>query len=249
MMSVEEIHEYYKNAFDSKSYSRYCSIANNILRKINITPDTCVLDYGCGTGILSHYLCEKYNCNIDAFDLSKDEIENAEVAWKDDKINWKTIENFDFPFEKYDIIISSQVIEHVHNVGNYLCRINSMLKSEGMLIIGLPNILNFRYLYTQLRFSNKLGGGISKKALLHYDKGINHINAWDSAHFITLLASCGFEMIDYLPTEGVAIPIFNFFNKKIGYLDRKNKGIFKNLCYTMHYTFKKVKYVNIGNFD
>ncbi len=94
-----------------------------------------------------------------------------------------------------------------------------------------------------------LGGGISREKLSDYDKGVDHINAWDSMHFITLLASCGFEMIDYLPTEGVAVPIFNFLNKRIGYLDKKNKSIFRNLCYTMHYTFRKVKYVKINNFD
>lgn len=248
-MTIEEIHEYYQKSFDRKGGSRYFSIADKILRKLNITQDTYVLDYGCGTGILSHYLYEKYSCNIDAVDLSKKEVQNAESAWENDKVNWLATEDFDFPLEKYDIIISSQVIEHVHNVGNYLCRINSMLKPDGMLIIGLPNNLNFRFLYTQWRFSNKLGVGVSKDKLEHYDKGMDHINAWDSVHFVTLLASCGFEMIDYVPMEGVAIPIFQFLNRKIGYLDKKNKGIFKNLRYTMYYTFKKVKFVKINNFD
>ncbi len=248
-MTVNEIHEYYQKSFASKSCSRYYSIANNIMNKMNITKDTYVLDYGCGTGILSHYLYEKYGCTIDAVDISEAEIQNAESAWKDDSINWIVTENFDFPLEKYDIIISSQVIEHVHNVGNYLYRINSMLKPGGKLIIGLPNNLNFRYLYTQWKFSNQLGGGLSKEMLSRYDKGMDHINAWDSAHFVTLLASCGFEMLEYLPTEGVAIPIFHFLKKKIGYLDKKNKGIFKNLCYTMYFVFQKVKVVKIKEFD
>ena len=78
---------------------------------------------------------------------------------------------------------------------------------------------------------------------------MDHINAWDSVHFVTLLASCGFEMIDYLPTEGVAIPFLHFMHRKIGYLDKRNRGIFKNFCYTMHYTFKKVKYVKINDYD
>ena len=248
-MTSEEIRKYYKEAFDNRGHSRYRSIADKILSNMKWTENTTVLDYGCGTGILSHYIYEKYHCNIDAVDISKEEIENAELTWKDDKTNWILSENFDFPSQRYDIILSSQVIEHVHNVGNYLCRINSMLKENGILIIGLPNVLNFRYFYTQFRFSKKLGGDISKKMLLEYDKGMHHINAWDSFHFITLLASCGFEMIDYFPTEGVAIPIFNLGNKSIGYMDKKNKGIFKNMCYTMHYTFKKVKFVNINNFD
>lgn len=93
------------------------------------------------------------------------------------------------------------------------------------------------------------GGGLSKEMLSRYDKGMDHINAWDSAHFVTLLASCGFEMLEYLPTEGVAIPIFHFLKKKIGYLDKKNKGIFKNLCYTMYFVFQKVKVVKIKEFD
>lgn len=249
MMTSDEIHEYYRSSFDNRSYSRYFSIANNILSNINIDCDSNVLDYGCGTGILSHYLYEKFGCNVDAVDLSKEEVQNAESAWKDDGIRWIVMENFDFPHEKYDIIISSQVIEHVHNVGNYICRINAMLKQDGKLIIGLPNNLNFRFLYTQWKASNKLLGGVSQKILACYDKGMDHINAWDSVHFVTLLASCGFEMIDYLPTEGVAIPFLHFMHRKIGYLDKRNRGFFKNFCYTMHYTFKKVKYVKINDYD
>ncbi len=163
MMTDKEIHEYYQTSFYGDKCGRYFRIANSIISKMNITHNTYVLDYGCGTGIFSHYLFEKYGCNIDAVDISKNEIENAKSAWQKDKVNWIVAENFDYPFEKYDIIISSQVIEHVHNVGNYLCRINFMLKPDGRLIIGLPNNLNFRYLYTQWRFSNEFGGGYKQR--------------------------------------------------------------------------------------
>lgn len=142
-------------------------------------------------------------------------------------------------------------VEVIHKYYETVFDSKKMHKWLGVMIklIGLPNCSNFRYIFTQFRFNKKLGRDISKEMLSHYDKGMNHINAWDSFHFITLLASCGFEMLDYLPTEGVAIPMFEFHSKKMGYLDKENKGIFKNLCYTMHYVFQKVKFVDIGNFD
>ena len=90
--------------------------------------------------------------------------------------------------------------------------------------------------------------------LIEYDKGVDHINAWDTYHFVTLLASCDFAMENYIPTEGVVVPrlrIFNIFHRKKGgiYVDRMNRRMFRNLCYTQHFMFRKVKDVKIRNTD
>lgn len=185
---------------------------NDVFKHINLSENSKVLDYGTGTGILSHAISQKYGCEIDAIDISREAVEGAADAWSDDKINWIWLDEFDFPCENYDLIISSQVIEHIHNVGNYLKAINNMLKRDGVLMIGTPNALHFGYLWRQLRCREDRLVAWSRQMLSDYDKGMDHINAWDTYHFITLLASCGFEMIHFFPTEGVVIPRWKFLN-------------------------------------
>lgn len=243
--SVNEIRNYYDICFNTKA-SRYSRVVNDLITEDLITSNSKILDYGCGTGLFSHYLYKKIGCKIDAVDISKDEIEGAKTAWNDDNINWMIMEDFTFPKEEYDLIISSQVIEHIHNVGNYLSVINKMLKENGVLYIGTPNVQTPAFLYRQLRLNNKKLSAWSEKMLAQYDKGMDHINSWDTYHFTTLLASCGFKLEQFMPAEGVpyAIPMFGG-----GYMDKLNKRILKNLCYTQHFIFKKVKYIEIKDTD
>lgn len=224
-MTTLEIHDYFSKAFTKSNSGRYYRIVHELLPDIEIGRDTFILDYGCGTGILAHYIAQEYHCHIDAVDIAKEILDEAQAAWPNDDIRWIETEKFDFPEKKYNLIFSSQVIEHVHNVGNYLEKINFMLKDDGQLIIGLPNTANPYFFFYQMLFNEKRAKKISKDMLEHYDKGMHHINAWDALHFTNLLASCGFMLEKYIPTEGIAlfpIPPFN-----IKYLDKKIKGRLK----------------------
>ncbi len=80
-----------------------------------------------------------------------------------------------------------------------------MIKDDGYLLIGLPNIVNLNFLISQMFFSNKRALRLSKNIINNYNKAGDHINGWDPTHFTILLASCGFELIKYLPTEGTPI--------------------------------------------
>lgn len=252
--TVTEVKQYYESCFSDQAsrYSRMMNILDAFIKS-----DSKILDYGCGTGLISHHLYKKYKCKIDAVDVSEDEITSAKKAWNSDHVNWITMDEFSFPDEKYNLIISSQVIEHVHNVGNYLCRINCMLQKDGFLLIGLPNVAQLGLLWRQLRITQRSLKDWSNKMLLEYNKGMNHINAWDTYHFVTLLASCGYALEKFFPCEGVVIPrIFSVSRFKKGtvqrgglYLDKMNKGPLKNLCYTQLFLFKKVKKINISNTD
>ncbi len=255
--SKKEILDYYEGVFNDKN-SRYSRMVNELFPNCSITPETRILDYGCGTGVISHYLYNFFKCKIDAVDISEDEIEGAKNCWNNDKINWITLKEFSFPEEEYDLIISSQVIEHIHNVGNYLSVINKMLKHNAKFFLGTPNVMNFPYFSRQLSLKQDRLIDWSKTMLTTYDKAVDHINAWDTYHFVTLMASCGFELETFLPTEGCPFPRFRVFTfipnakKKRQwaiYLDKQNKSIFKNLCYTQYFIFKKVKKIEIQNND
>lgn len=193
------------------------------------------LDYGCGWGHYSKAISEK-GYDVTGIDLSSNEIEICKVLYKDNNLihfSNESIQNL--PSNYFDYVLSSQVIEHVHNCGNYLNEINRVLKVNGKLIISTPNIVAPRFIFSLL--SPKLEKNlieISKKINNEYDKTHNHINGWDPVHFTNLVSTVGFTLVKFMPAEGVPFPFRKPFKP---YLYFKNR--LKNLCYTMIFIFEK----------
>ena len=97
-----------------------------------------VLDYGCGWGHFSIAMRDKGN-KVTAVDYSQNEIDICHLVWgKQDSIEYLNKPISDFHDNSFDCVLSNQVIEHVHNVGNYLSEINRVLKINGLLVISLP---------------------------------------------------------------------------------------------------------------
>ena len=201
-----------------------------------------VLDYGCGWGALSIAIRDKGN-TVSAIDLSQNEIDICDIGWGEQAdLSFKCGSTQEFSDQTFDLVLSSQVIEHVHNVGNYLSEINRVMRDNGTLVISLPNVMNPRFFLPMLRGDmNSWLKKFSNTMLGIYDKGSHHINAWDPYHFVTMLASVGFRLEKYVPTEGIALPF-----KKNLYLSSKRLS---NLSYTMTYQFTKVKEAKIANLD
>lgn len=239
--------EYEKSIFSDKNgrYSKLEQILPSNASTVRI------LDYGCGLGCVSEFFSKKYESRIDAVDISSEEVKKAKLVYgRNEKITFMDLTQFDFPKAEYDLIFSSQVIEHVHNPGIYLSRINKMLKENGVLIIGLPNLVNRRELSLIKHYNMDYALRHSKNMVQNYNKASDHINGWDPHHFITLLASCGFELEKYIPAEGVPrhilVDYIPFIGSVIGrYGDKSNRGFSKNLSYTMLFRFKKVKEIEI----
>jgi hypothetical protein len=127
-----------------------------------------------------------------------------------------------------------------------------MLKQDGYLIIGLPNIITPFFIWSTFFISTNRLIHHSKEMLIKYNKAKNHINAWDAYHFVTLLASCGFELEQYVPIEGVTqpyliwrkIPIIGKYLPQ--YTNKMNRGNTGNWSYSMFFRFRKVKNVIIS---
>ncbi|WP_169777295.1 class I SAM-dependent methyltransferase [Campylobacter mucosalis] len=240
------VYMYYKSVFSNK---RDRHVQMQTLFPGNLNKTSKILDYGCGMGGVSQLFYDKYNCQVDGVEISENELMKARMAFGDNNnLRFILLDDFVFPEKTYDLIFSSQVIEHVHNVGNYLSKINSMLKDDGYLLIGLPNIVNINYLINLVLFSQKRAIKHSQNMINNYNKANHHINGWDPVHFVTLNASCGFELVKYIPTEGTPI---SFFLHKIPFIGKYiyNLPLTTRLSYTMFFLFKKVKDVQIGQND
>lgn len=99
-----------------------------------------VLDYGCGTGWLSNQL-SKY-AEVTGIDISDKAILLAskkypQVSFIAFDASSKEVEKLGN--KKFDIIVSSEVIEHIENQSGYFDNMMSFLKAKGLLVLTTPN--------------------------------------------------------------------------------------------------------------
>lgn len=153
----------------------------NLLNKVNLKPKT-IVEVGCGAGHVLSYLNKSLN-NIElyGFDIAPD----ASKFWK--KIKDRRIKFFleDFllnkEIKKYDLLIMLDVIEHLPNPFEFLSSIN---KRADHYIFHIPLDLSALSV-------------LREKPLLYVRKKVGHIHYYTKNIALSLLAECGYKIIDY----------------------------------------------------
>lgn len=112
----------------------------NLVERANTTK---LLDLGCGGGEFTIELGERIGV-VEAFgvELSQDAARRAEE--KGIGI-FRSDLNERFPIERdvFDVVVSIQVIEHLHNTDNFIKECYRVLRSGGYAIISTPNLAGF----------------------------------------------------------------------------------------------------------
>ncbi len=98
-----------------------------------------IIDVGCGLGYLT-YALRKENYNVTGVDISEDAIINAKSKFGD---YYRTLDIFNETetSKKYDVVILTEVIEHVHNPEVFINQLSKLLKQNGKIIVTTPNKL------------------------------------------------------------------------------------------------------------
>lgn len=212
-----------------------------------------LLDYGCGWGYISRH-ASLMGWQVTASDISENELAIARLMHEKSRINKEIIYSH-CPIESYspgtyDVVISIEVIEHVHNPGLYLSRINNVLKHGGKLIISIPNIMTIDTIFSHLykTFTEGLYK-TSQKTLSTYHKAHDHIHSWDALHFTRLLSSLGFQLESYTPMEHWPLPPFLKKIDKPILAILRNIPRFQNFRYSLLFVFTKVNEANISAYD
>lgn len=125
-----------------------------------------VLDVGCGGGYLSEAVAA-LGYNVTGIDTSESSIESARVhARKSElKIDYRVCSVFEicFPDNTFDVVIASDVLEHVGDVSRALAEIHRVLKPGGKLVFDCLN-RSFRAIYFVWFVMQELLGIIPKGA-------------------------------------------------------------------------------------
>lgn len=245
LLSSEEIEVFvkgYKADIEHAKNGRYSDL-------IKLVPEGQYgLDYGCGWGAFTIMMTEKGNTMVGQ-DLDENEVRISKFVWgESDSHRFTSSPISAFEDGSFDFVTSCQVIEHTHNPGMYLHNINRVLKVGGELIISVPNIVNPRYMLPLV--SKNLEKNIlthSKQMASDYVKQRDHIQGWEPLHFTRLLASVGFEVVKYMPSEGVPLPSKLAKLKIPLYIFPKSR--LRQLSYTMIFKVKKISTSNIGVYD
>ena len=201
------------NRFDEASKTwdlRPASIAlanacvKNINEVIKLKDDAKILEYGCGTGLVSFGLSNDTN-SVLGMDYSDGMVEQFNKKVKDTNFsNIKAIkhniEEEDLPQDEFDLIVINMSLHHIKDTNMFASKVYKALTNNGYLCI---NDLD------------KEDGTFHKK---HNNEGVYHFG-FDKNELENSLKNLGFKIIDYKIVhtdirEDREFPIFNLIAQK-----------------------------------
>ena len=133
--------------------------ADKMISEMEIAPDKTVLEIGCGTGRVAHFIAEKTGMNILGTDLCEPFVEEANRNYATDKLKFEVLD-FNKPVQvagrKFDYIVGNGILHHLYdNLDQVLATMRDLLNTNGKIIFWEPNLYNpyiyFIFSYESLR--------------------------------------------------------------------------------------------------
>jgi len=107
-----------------------------------------VLDIGCQYGVFSFYLAER-GAAVTGMDISEKWVKRckreAAARYPDKEFDFLVGDAQDLPFEdeSFDVVVCTEVVEHVDFAGNVIAEIHRILTQDGILVLGTPNTASY----------------------------------------------------------------------------------------------------------
>ena len=174
-----------------------------------------ILDVACGVGALSFYFASQ-GATIKGIDISQRAINICQKtqkfliqknkAFKKMEFERVSIEQFKSK-EKFDLVICSEIIEHVKNDDLFLQKIHQQLKKNGILYLSTPSPENILY---------------QKGKLNQFDKEVGHLRRYTQKEIIEKLEKNNFKI---KKNKKIESPLRNLlFNSRIAFLNKFIRG-------------------------
>ena len=114
-------------------------IAHSMIQEITLTPDIDVMDFGCGTGLLTFSL-QPLVRSITGVDSSQGMLDVFKTKIKEQNLNnikaeFIDLDNGDVLTGSYNLIVSSMTLHHIKNIAPLLEQFYSILLPSGQLAV------------------------------------------------------------------------------------------------------------------
>ena len=156
-----------------------------------------LLDVGSSTGIIDNYLSRAF-AEVTGIDIDTRAVEHAKKAFANESLHFCTGDamSLDFPENSFDVVICSQIYEHVPDARQMMDQIFRVLKPEGVCYFAAGNRLSIEEHHYKLPFLSVIPRPLGHlylrmagKGKYYYEK---HLSYWGLQ---SLVAS--FDIIDY----------------------------------------------------
>jgi len=125
--------------FASRMYQEHIA---RYLFASQLTKDKHVLDIGCGVGYGSQFLAQRGAASVCAFDISEEAVNHGNIYYAHPNLKLSVGNAEDFAFDnQFDVAVSFELIEHVHQAEKVLQCIHRALKPGGILVMSTPRAL------------------------------------------------------------------------------------------------------------
>lgn len=182
---------------------------NNTIRYdlVDLIPDVrgIILDVGCASGATMKYLFDLGAVDVKGIDVSEESLAVARNSGFD--VYKIDLNESSLPFEEkyFDTIILADVLEHLLDPWSVLSNIKKYLKDDGVILISLPNIRNYKFV-KRLIFQDKWD---------YAERGIldrTHLRFFTDTTAKKMIAGAGLKIIrtSYSSYKGAFISAVNF---------------------------------------
>jgi SAM-dependent methyltransferase len=199
IMQIEDKKKLYQNFHKERKLQKKIINDNNftyreLIKRIKPYLGEChnILDIGCGVGTMDFYLAKKGK-NVTGIEISANAVsiarENAKLFNLYKNINFVISK---FPNKalkgKYDLVIFSEVIEHLEDDNRALRDIHKILKRNGLLVITTPSKNAPLY---RLGLLNK------------FDRSVGHLRRYSVNDLLSLVKNNQYKIINFGRHEGI----------------------------------------------
>tara|TARA_B110000967_G_C18838227_1_gene537946 strand:+ start:622 stop:1350 length:729 start_codon:yes stop_codon:yes gene_type:complete len=126
--------------YNFKRKISYVNILRTISKNLKDQKTSSLLEIGTGSGFLTSFLEKKYsNISIHGLEYDSRLVELTKSKLSKSIVSQGNAEDFDLS-QKFDLIVSLQVIEHLYNPEKMLECVKKHLKDDGVFIFTTPNL-------------------------------------------------------------------------------------------------------------
>lgn len=199
----------------------YTGLRMELLQHVSYDCNKVVLDVGCSTGVNGKYLLDKkmakevYGIEYNS-EMAQNARENGIKIIEGDLNNPQFLKEALQELPQFDVIIFGDILEHLFSPENVLFDLVNKLKSDGQVLISLPNISHIE-LFIQVYIK----GTWPKNTRGIFDK--THLRWFTKKDAFNLVEYCGLFVEKYEPKLRARDAIGSEFNWKFNLLKIINR--------------------------